>query len=244
MSEKRAARRFRVCHWRLLHRAGRQADQHHEDRDQGEREQHGEAADPVLPPHHEHDHRRRDDGQHELGQVAAEVRVEGVESAAGGDGQLGGVAGRQPARSESPDRVGQGRAQLRLHAGGRPGTRPFAQPQQRGARGERGQQPHQGGGQRGQRHPVDHARDRARQQPRDRDDHGGLREPDDGDQREERARGSGVAQQPRVHGPEALARRRPRQIAPHALNARPTAAAFSMRVRVTRLRKIQYVQAW
>ena len=37
----------------LLHGARREADQHHEDRDEGDREQHREARDPVLPPHHE-----------------------------------------------------------------------------------------------------------------------------------------------------------------------------------------------
>ena len=44
VSAKRAARRCRVCHWRCCTVARRQADQHHEERDEGEREQHGQAA--------------------------------------------------------------------------------------------------------------------------------------------------------------------------------------------------------
>ena len=205
--------------------------------------------DPVLPPHHEHDHGRRDDGLHELGQVAAEVRLEGVESAAGGDGELRRSCGStsQPGPS-APDRVDQSAARsCASHARGRAGARPSraATAARRARRTTASSAPRVGGRASGSGIPSiapviarvsSHANATITAvcaTPIDRDQ-----------RRRSRARRSrSAAAAGRRVG---CARARGAAVGAHSsrLNARPTPAAFSMRVRVTRLRKIQYVQPW
>ncbi len=189
----------------LLHRARGEADQNHEDRDEGKGEQHGEARDPVLPPHHRQDQRRRDDGLHQLRQVAAEVRLERFESAPGGHRKGSGVPGAEPFRPQDSDRLDECGAQLALHTRGGAGRHGFARPQQHRARDHHDRERCERRRQLGQRHPVDGAGDRARQQPRERDDDARLRHREGADRDEEPARGPRVPQQARV---DRLARQR------------------------------------
>ncbi|KJL27060.1 hypothetical protein RL72_00664 [Microbacterium azadirachtae] len=76
------ARGERLQHRQLppLHAARGDADQDQEQRDERQRHHGREPARPVLPPHHDDDHRRRDRGEHELRDVAGEVRIQRVEA--------------------------------------------------------------------------------------------------------------------------------------------------------------------
>ena len=95
-----------------------QADQDREDRDQGHGHRDDQGRDPVRG-RDPHQHRDRDHaGQHELGQVAGEVRVQGVQPLGGQGGELARPLPAQPGGPE-PERVlGQGPAELGFHCGG------------------------------------------------------------------------------------------------------------------------------
>ncbi len=184
----------------LLHRAGRETDEHHEEGDEGEGQGDRHRRDPVLPPHHRDDQRGRDDGEHQLRQIAPEVRLQRLEPAAGRHRQARGIAPGQPAGAQAIDGREDGLPQLRLRTRGRARRRGLSRPGEAGAQGDDGREGGEDPRELGRRHPVDRADDRPREQPGEGDDHERLREPDENEECEERAGGRGVAQQPRIDG--------------------------------------------
>ncbi len=194
----------------LLHAARGQADQHHEERDERDRQHHRQTRERVGEGHRADEDRHRDRGSDQLREVAAEVRVERLEAVAGGHREGGGVALAEPARTETAHRGDQGLAQLR---------RGRRRPASRGALGGGDQQPpEQGEGCRGpevapqlaDRLPLDRAHQRARERPREADDRARLGEDDRRAHREEAAGGGGVVEQPRVDGFHGISARRAR----------------------------------
>ncbi len=110
----------------------RGADQRHEDRDERQAHRDQYRTDPVRPGH-DRDHRDRDDdGEEELGQVAREIAVEGVDPCGEQDAEL---ARRSPVEARGPERsdvLCSRHPQLRLGGRGRPVCGALRGPRQHG----------------------------------------------------------------------------------------------------------------
>jgi len=103
-------------------------DQDHEDRDewQGHRDRH--RGDPVQAEHHGENGRGDGRREHELGQVADEVRLERVQAASDEGRQGRARATGEPARTESGGMVDHAGAELRDHRTGCPVRPALVQP--------------------------------------------------------------------------------------------------------------------
>jgi hypothetical protein len=182
-------------------RLRRQADEHHEDRQQRQRERHDQARRPVGQPDADHDQRGDDAAHHQLRQVAGEVRVESVDSAGGELGQLGAAPLPQPARPQLGDPTQQRGAQLGLHGCGRPGRDELLRPgEDRAPDDNAGQQDEiatdLGGAGTAEEDRGDGVRDHVGLD----DDAAGTEHPEDHCELDERPRGPAMAQQARVEG--------------------------------------------
>ena len=122
------------------------------------------------------------------GKIPGEVGLERFEAAAGRDGEACGAATGEPLRPERSDRIEESFAQFGLHPRRGAGRDALLRPQQHRAPCDDSREGGEDREELGLRHPVDRPHDRARQQPRERDDHERLREPDRGDRDEESAR--------------------------------------------------------
>ena len=105
-----------------------QPHQAHEHRDQGHGHRDEDGRDPVGAGHHGDDGHRDDDGQEELGQVAGEVAVEGVDPGGHEHGEPSVVLLLQAGRAQGGDVLGRRVPQLRLGRGRGPVGRPSRSP--------------------------------------------------------------------------------------------------------------------
>jgi hypothetical protein len=117
----------------LLHGLGGLADQDHEQRDQREHDDHRDAAGQVLPEHHDHQDRRRDPGEQQLGQVAGKVIVERVQTLRREGRHPCALLAGEPVRAALGNSAQQKSAQLALHGCRAAAGRDLEQPDQRGA---------------------------------------------------------------------------------------------------------------
>ncbi|CAI7636204.1 unnamed protein product, partial [Penicillium discolor] len=186
----------------LLHRAGRDPDEDEEERDERQGDDGGESARPVLPPHDRDEHRRRDDGEHELRDVPREVRVQGFQAVTGGDGDLRLIPLREPPGAEASDGRHERGPQLHPGAGGGLRARGVGGGDEQTPKESGPEQPDQG---HGDVAPRDRPDDRLGEKPREGDRHRGLEDADRGRRQEEPPGGGRVSEQPRIDGFHACA---------------------------------------
>jgi hypothetical protein len=120
---------------------GHPPDEDHEDRDQREGADDDRGRDPVHPEDDEDRRGRHGGRQHQLRQVADEVRLQRVQPAGGQRHDLGAASGGQPARAEGDGVRDDPRAQLADRAGGGPVGEPLLQGHDRRARDDDRHQP-------------------------------------------------------------------------------------------------------
>ena len=216
-------------------------DEDHEDRHQRQHDDEDRGGDPVEPEHHEQDARRHGRREHQLRQVAHEVRLERVEPAGGERDHGRALAGGQPARTQ---RHGV-RHDLLAQLGDRPGGRAVREAllhrgDQRPDRDD-GREPADRRAQDVQRGAVrDGGAQRVREQQRLRDDE---RRRDHAERRREGdvpAGGSRVPQQARVERPHFGRGGR----SGRAACRRSGRCGRGCRSAEIRLRNTQYVQPW
>ncbi len=184
----------------LLHAAGGEADEHHEHRDEGDRQHDDEPRQRVGEGHGADEDRHGDRGGHQLRQVAAEVRVQRLETVPRGHGEAGGIAGAEPPRAEARHGRDEGVAQLQRGGRGAAGRHPLGGGDQRSAQHhECGRHSHETP-HLAQRAPLDHPDERARERPGEAHDDPRLREHDRRGHGEEAPRRGRVPQQAGVDG--------------------------------------------
>ena len=223
--EEAARKRREALPLASLHGGGGHADERHEHGDERQHDHEHEPRERVGDPRGDDQDRRRDDAEHELREIPPEVLVERVEprSEQGRD-----ASGREPRNAgraglERGEQVG---SQLPLHAHRASRAHEIPEPGGDGPSGCRDEEPDEQRPGLWHPHAVDEARDERGERPCEADRGGGLHERERTTREEEPACGAGSADEPRVEG------------------LHVQCAADSMDARVTRLRKIQYVQPW
>jgi hypothetical protein len=207
------------------------ADEDHEQRDERDGEADDQRGDPVREQDAAGDHRGHCRGDQQLRHIAGEIAVQPVDAPGGEGGQLGGGAVGLPARSDGQRTVDHRRPQLGQHGRRRVVGGRLRRPGHRGA-GEHhgGDQSERDGDGREIRAAEEGVGDHTGQEVGLRHHEAGGDEPQQHAQQHERPDRGGVAQQTRVE----------------RFHDRPTGRPWDVGidVRVTRLRKTQYVHAW
>ena len=180
--------------------AGRRPDQHHEDRDEGERHGDDDRRQPVLGGDHGQHGERHDHGQHELRQVAGEVAVEGVDTPRGQGHELAGAPATERGRGVGRDPLRQGGPQLGLDPGRAAIGGHVAVPGDRRPHHDDEEERHQRAAQLPEVLPVGRGADHDhREEPGPGHDQERGRRPEHDRQHEVPARRSAMVEQPGVH---------------------------------------------